>query len=72
MTTKFRASLRLKASSDNGESIKCKRLLIGCNIFVKDLSAKVLGKNYMRFAVRAAEDNDKLLATLRKELSASK
>lgn len=48
----------------------CKRLLTGCNIFVKDLSAKVSGKNYLRFAVRSAEDNDKLLAALRKELSA--
>lgn len=48
----------------------CKRLLIGHNIFVKDLSAKVSGKNYLRLAVRAAEDNDKLLAALRKELSA--
>ena len=48
----------------------CKRLLIGSNIFVKDLSAKVSGKNYLRLAVRSAEDNDKLLAALRKELSA--
>ena len=47
----------------------CKKLLVGYNIFVKDLSAKVSGKNYLRLAVRAEADNDKLLAALKKELS---
>ena len=47
----------------------CKRLLIGNSLLVKDLSEKLAGKNYLRLAVRAAADNDKLLDALRKELS---
>lgn len=45
----------------------CKNLLIGYNIFVKDLSEKLGGRNYLRLAVRNAEDNDKLIAALKKE-----
>ena len=45
----------------------CKNLLIGYNIFVKDLSEKLGGRNYLRLAVRTAEDNDKLIAALKKE-----
>ena len=54
-----------------GNSAKelCKKLLIDYNLFVKDLSKKVAGKNYLRFAVRATKDNDKLLDALKKELS---
>ena len=48
----------------------CKKLLIENNIFVKDLSGKIRGKNYLRLAVRATADNDKLLDALKKELSA--
>ena len=47
----------------------CKKLLIGYNIFIKDLSEKIPGKNYLRLAVRATKDNDKLLDALRKILS---
>ncbi|MBQ6298440.1 MAG: aminotransferase class I/II-fold pyridoxal phosphate-dependent enzyme [Selenomonadaceae bacterium] len=47
----------------------CKNLLIGYNILLKDLSPKVSGKNYLRLAVRLTEDNDKLLESLKKELS---
>lgn len=47
----------------------CRKLLVDWNIFVKDLSEKTGGKNYLRLAVRTAEDNDKLLAALRTELS---
>ena len=46
----------------------CKRLLIDKNIFVKDLSAKIPGKNYLRVAIRSAEDNNKLLVALKEEL----
>ncbi len=46
----------------------CKNLLINSNIFVKDLSEKIRGKNYLRFAVRSTADNDKLLDALKKEL----
>ena len=48
----------------------CKRLLINSNLFVKDLTEKICGKNYLRLAVRSAKDNDKLLDALRRELSA--
>ena len=45
---------------------KC--LLLKHNLFVKDLSGKVSGKQYLRLAVRNTEDNNKLLAALREEL----
>lgn len=44
-----------------------KTLLIKYNLFVKDLTPKTFGKNYLRLAVRTQEDNDKLLAALRSE-----
>ena len=47
----------------------CKNLLIGSNVFVKDLSEKICSKNYLRLAVRATADNNKLLDALKKELS---
>ena len=53
----------------NSSKELCKKLLIDYNIFVKDLSNKIAGKNYLRFAVRATKDNDKLLDALKKELS---
>ena len=46
----------------------CKNLLIHSNIFVKDLSEKIRGKNYLRVAVRTTADNNKLLDALKKEL----
>ena len=48
----------------------CKNLLINSNIFVKDLSEKLRGKNYLRLAVRSTADNDKLIDALKKEFSA--
>lgn len=44
------------------------KLLAKHDIFVKDLSAKLGGKNYLRIAVRNGEDNDKLLSALEQEL----
>lgn len=46
----------------------CKNLLIRSNIFAKDLSEKIRGKNYLRVAVRTAADNDRLLDALKREL----
>jgi histidinol-phosphate/aromatic aminotransferase/cobyric acid decarboxylase-like protein len=46
-----------------------KRLLLGYNLFVKDLSGKMGGKQYLRLAVRTSDDNNKLIEALRKELS---
>lgn len=46
----------------------CKKLLIGYNLFAKDLSEKIRGKNYLRLAVRTTADNNKLLDALKKEL----
>ncbi len=45
-----------------------KKLLIKYNIFIKDLTKKTHGKNYIRVAIRNTEDNDKLVSTLIKEL----
>ena len=45
-----------------------KNLLTKYNIFVKDLSSKAIDKNYLRFAVRSTEDNEKLLKALIREL----
>lgn len=45
-----------------------KKLLLKYNLFVKDLSGKVAYGQYLRLAVRSAEDNDKLLAALKKEV----
>ncbi len=45
-----------------------KRLLLQHNLFVKDLSSKMGGKNYLRVAVRDSKDNNKLLAALAYEL----
>ena len=45
-----------------------KRLLIKHNLFIKDLTKKTHGKNYIRVAIRNAEDNDKLVSALIKEL----
>lgn len=68
------SSIRVVPSAANfimveliGNSSKelCKKLLIDYNIFVKDLSNKIAGKNYLRFAVRSTKDNDKLLDALK-------
>lgn len=45
-----------------------KNLLAKKNIFVKDLSAKITGGNYLRIAVRDFDDNNKILAALKEEL----
>ena len=46
-----------------------KKLLISYKIFIKELSSKTNGGNYLRIAIRDTEDNDRLLNALRKELS---
>lgn len=46
-------------------------LLARYQLLIKDLSDKTGGKEYIRLAVRGAEDNDLLLAALRKELGPS-
>ncbi len=42
-----------------------KVLLLKYDLFIKDLSSKMNGRNYIRLAVRNTEDNDKLVAALR-------
>lgn len=44
-----------------------KRMLLKYNLFIKDLSGKVKGGQYLRLAVRNNEDNDKLIAALKEE-----
>lgn len=45
-----------------------KALLINYNLFVKDLSAKITGGQYLRLAIRREEDNNKLICALRQEV----
>lgn len=54
----------------NGMSSKqlTKELLIKYKIFIKDLSSKMNGEDYIRLAVRNSEDNDKLIKALKLEL----
>lgn len=46
-----------------------KTLLIKYEILIKELTTKTNGRNYLRLAVRNAEDNDRLLEALRAELA---
>lgn len=45
-----------------------KALLLKYDLFIKDLTAKMNGRQYVRLAVRNTEDNDKLIAALKQEL----
>ncbi len=47
-----------------------KRMLLKYNLFIKDLSGKMGGKQYIRLAVRNTVDNNKLIEALKKELEA--
>ena len=46
-----------------------KGLLLKHNLFIKDLSNKMGGKQYLRLAVRDTKDNNKLIDALKKECS---
>lgn len=46
-----------------------RQLLVKHNLFIKDLSAKMQGGQYLRLAVRNTADNDKLVAALKQALS---
>ena len=46
-----------------------KRLLLKHNLLIKELTTKTNGRNYLRLAVRNTEENDILIAAMRKELS---
>ncbi len=45
-----------------------KVLLIKYNLLIKELIGKTGGKNYLRLAIRNAEDNDRLISALRCEM----
>lgn len=45
-----------------------KKLLLNHNIFIKDLTKKTHGKDFIRVAIRNTEDNNKLLQAMKKEL----
>ena len=55
---------------DNSHSVSdlVQKLLVNHNLLIKELSTKVKGGNYVRLAVRNAEDDDKLVYALKKEL----
>lgn len=54
----------------NGKTAKelTKIMLLKHNLFVKDLSTKIKGKQYLRIAVRNREDNDKIINAMKKEM----
>lgn len=56
----------------NGMSARelTKKLLFQHNLFVKDLSAKIIGtgRQFLRVAVRNTEDNDRLIQALKREM----
>lgn len=45
-----------------------KKLLLNHNVFIKDLSSKVAGKQYIRIAIRNTEDNNCLLEAMKTEM----
>ena len=45
-----------------------KRLLLKHNLLIKELTTKTNGRNYLRLAVRNTEENDILIAAMKKEL----
>ena len=45
-----------------------KTLLLKYNILIKELTTKTNGRNYLRLAIRSAEDNNLLIAALKTEL----
>ena len=51
----------------NGETARAltRELLLKYNLFVKDLSGKIKGKQYLRLAVRNTEENDLLVQALK-------
>ena len=49
-----------------------KKLLIGYNLLIKELTTKTNGRNYLRLAVRNTDDNDVLIAAMTKELGLKK
>ncbi len=58
--------VELMGNISSGELTK--RLLLQHNLFVKDLSSKMGGQNYLRLAVRDTVDNNKLLQALSYQL----
>lgn len=54
----------------NGMTAKelSKKLLINHQLFIKDLSKKLSGKQFIRLAVRDTVDNDKLIKALKEEI----
>lgn len=60
----FMAELTGKKTSEE----LTKELLVKYNIFIKDISAKVGNRQYLRIAIRTTEDNDRLILALREIL----
>ena len=59
----------IKLDSDISSLELSKILLNKYNILVKDLSKKLKGKNYLRFAIRNTTENNILLSKLKIELN---
>ena len=54
----------------NGKTAKelTKRMMLGHNILIKDLSGKIKTGEYIRIAIRDSKDNDKLIEAIKDEL----
>ncbi|HJD45237.1 MAG TPA: aminotransferase class I/II-fold pyridoxal phosphate-dependent enzyme [Candidatus Mediterraneibacter norfolkensis] len=57
--------IMLEITGEHTSQYITKKLIQKYNLFVKDISEKVGGRNYLRVAVRDTEDNDILLKALR-------
>ena len=57
--------IMLEITGEKTSQYITKKLIQKCNLFVKDISEKVGGRNYLRVAVRDTKDNDILLKALR-------
>ena len=60
--------LMLELTGNISSRALTKALLIKHSLFIKDLSSKMNGGQYIRLAVRDTADNDKLLSALKQEL----
>ena len=60
--------IMVELENEIGPKELLKRLLVKHNLLIKELTTKTNGRNYLRLAVRTAEDNDILVAAMKEEL----
>lgn len=60
--------IMVELNAEIGPNELLKKLLLNHNVLIKELTTKTNGRNYLRLAVRDAEDNNVLLGALKTEL----